>query len=199
MQKELIYMNNHIDFYFDIISPYAYIAYKNIIKIDNIKFNFKPILLGGLHNLVEIKAPAFNKFKLKNMKNDCELISKKNKINFFWNSKFPINSLYIMRGYLTVKESKKKEYLDTFFNAYWQDNLDLTLEENIIELVENLNISHKEFFKDISKQEVKDQLKKFTEEAFKKEIFGAPTFVVNNKIFWGQDRLEYALEEFNSN
>ena len=199
MQKELIYMNNHIDFYFDIISPYAYIAYRNIKKIDNIKFNFKPILLGGLHNLVEIKAPAFNKFKLKNMKNDCELISKKNKINFFWNSKFPINSLYIMRGYLTVKESKKKEYLDTFFNAYWQDNLDLTIEENIIELVENLNISHKEFFKDISKQEVKDQLKKFTEEAFKKEIFGAPTFVVNNKIFWGQDRLEYALDEFNGN
>ena len=192
-------MNNHIDFYFDIISPYAYIAYKNIKKIDNIKFNFKPILLGGLHNLVEIKAPAFNKFKLKNMKNDCELISKKNKINFFWNSKFPINSLYIMRGYLTVKESKKKEYLDTFFNAYWHDNLDLTLEENIIELVENLNISHKEFFKDISKQEVKDKLKKLTEEAFKKEIFGAPTFVVNNKIFWGQDRLEYALDEFNGN
>ena len=199
MQKELIYMNNHIDFYFDIISPYAYIAYKNIIKIDNIKFNFKPILLGGLHNLVEIKAPAFNKFKLKNMKNDCELISKKNKINFFWNSKFPINSLYIMRGYLTVKESKKKEYLDTFFNAYWQDNLDLTIEENIIGIIKNLNMSHKEFFKDISKQEVKDQLKKFTEEAFKKEIFGAPTFVVNNKIFWGQDRLEYALDEFNSN
>ena len=191
-------MNNHIDFYFDIISPYAYIAYKNIIKIDNIKFNFKPILLGGLHNLVEIKAPAFNKFKLKNMKNDCELISKKNKINFFWNSKFPINSLYIMRGYLTVKESKKKEYLDTFFNAYWQDNLDLTLEENIISLVENLNISHKEFFKDISKQEVKDKLKKLTEEAFKKEIFGAPTFVVNNKIFWGQDRLDYALDEYYS-
>ena len=199
MQKELIYMNNHIDFYFDIISPYAYIAYKNIIKIDNIKFNFKPILLGGLHNLVEIKAPAFNKFKLKNMKNDCELISKKNKINFFWNSKFPINSLYIMRGYLTVKESKKKEYLDTFFNAYWQDNLDLTLEENIIGLIKNLNMNHIEFFKDISKQEVKDQLKKFTEDAFKKEIFGAPTFVVNNKIFWGQDRLEYALDEFNGN
>ena len=192
-------MNNQIDFYFDIISPYAYIAYKNIVKIDNIKFNFKPILLGGLHNLVEITAPAFNKFKLKNMKNDCELISKKNKINFYWNSKFPINTLYIMRGYLILKESKKKEYLETFFNAYWQDDLDLSLEENIIPLIKNLNINDKEFFKDISKQEVKDQLKKFTDEAFKKEIFGAPTFVVNNKIFWGQDRLDYALEEYNRN
>ena len=192
-------MNNHIDFYFDIISPYAYIAYKNIIKINNVKFNFKPILLGGLHNLVKISAPAFNKFKLKNMKNDCELISKKNNINFIWNSKFPINSLYIMRGYLAVKESKKKEYLNAFFNAYWQDDLDLTSENNIINLVENLNINHKEFLKDIARQEIKDQLKKFTDEAFKKEIFGAPTFIVNDKIFWGQDRLDYALDELNNN
>ena len=192
-------MSNHIDFYFDIISPYAFIAYKNITKIENIKLNYKPILLGGLHNLVDITAPAFNKFKLKNMKNDCELVAKKNKINFIWNSKFPINSLYIMRGYLVVKESKKNEYLETFFNAYWQNDTDLTNENNIIQLLENLSINYKDFFKSISKQEIKDELKKCTNEAFKKEIFGAPTFVVNNKIFWGQDRLDYALDEFKNN
>ena len=192
-------MNNHIDFYFDIISPYAFIAYKNIIKIENIKFNYKPILLGGLHNLVDITAPAFNKFKLKNMKNDCELISKKNKINFIWNSKFPINSLNIMRGYLVVEESKKKKYLENFFNAYWQNNTDLTNEKNIIQLLENLGINYKDFFKSISNKEIKDELKNFTSEAFKKEIFGAPTFVVNNKIFWGQDRLDYALDELKNN
>ena len=192
-------MNNHIDFYFDIISPYAFIAYKNIIEIKNIKFNYKPILLGGLHNLVEITAPAFNKFKLKNMKNDCELISKKNKINFNWNSKFPVNSLYIMRGYLFVEENKKKEYLKTFFNAYWQDNIDLTVNENISKLLNDLKIDHKKFFEGISKQKIKDELKNATNEAFKKEIFGAPTFFINNKIFWGQDRLEYALDEFNYN
>ena len=192
-------MSNHIDFYFDIISPYAFIAYKNIIKIESIKFNYKPILLGGLHNLVEITAPAFNKFKLKNMKNDCELISKKNKINFNWNSKFPVNSLNIMRGYLFVEENKKKEYLKTFFNAYWQNDTDLTNENNIIQLLENLSINYKDFFKSISKQEIKDELKNFTSEAFKKEIFGAPTFVVNNKIFWGQDRLDYALDELKNN
>jgi len=45
----------------------------------------------------------------------------------------------------------------------------------------------------------KDELKNITNEAFKKDIFGAPTFVVNNKIFWGQDRLGYALEELNNN
>ena len=192
-------MSNHIDFYFDIISPYAFIAYKNIIKIDNVNFNFKPIFLGGLHNLVEITAPAFNKFKLKNMKNDCELISKKNNINFSWNSKFPINTLYIMRGYLFVEEIKKKEYLKTFFNAYWQDNVDLTIDKNITQLLNKLNIDHKEFFKGIAKQKIKDQLRNDTNDAFKHEIFGAPTFVVNKKIFWGQDRLEYALDELNIN
>ena len=192
-------MSNHIDFYFDIISPYAFIAYKKIIKIENVNFNFKPIFLGGLHNLVEITAPAFNKFKLKNMKNDCELISKKNNINFSWNSKFPINTLYIMRGYLFVEEIKKKEYLKTFFNAYWQDNVDLTAEKNIILLLNKLNIDYKEFFNGIAKQEIKYQLRNDTNDAFKKEIFGAPTFVVNKKIFWGQDRLEYALDELNIN
>ena len=176
-------MSNHVDFYFDFISPYAFIAYKNIIKIENIKFNYKPILLGGLHNLVDITAPAFNKFKLKNMKNDCELISKKNKISFIWNSKFPINSLYIMRGYLAVEESKKKDYLETFFNAYWQNDTDLTDEKNIIQLIENLSINHEEFFKSISKQEIKDELKKFTSEAFKKEIFGAPHLLLIIKFF----------------
>ncbi len=192
-------MSNHIDFYFDIISPYAFIAYKNIIKIDNVNFNFKPIFLGGLHNLVEITAPAFNKFKLKNMKNDCELISKKNNINFIWNSKFPINTLRIMRGYLFVEEIKKKEYLKTFFNAYWQDNVDLTIDKNIKQLLNKLNIDDKDFFKGIAKQKIKDQLRNDTNDAFKHEIFGAPTFVVNKKIFWGQDRLEYALDELNIN
>ena len=50
----------------------------------------------------------------------------------------------------------------------------------------------------IKDQNIKDELKKLTEKAFKLEVFGAPTFVVNNKLFWGQDRLEYALEELSS-
>ena len=54
-------------------------------------------------NLGGITAPAFNERKMKNMKNDCELIAKKNKINFKWNEKFPINSLYLMRGYLVIE------------------------------------------------------------------------------------------------
>jgi len=188
-------MSDHIDFYFDIISPYAYIAYKKTLKIKNINFKLKPILLGGLHNLAGITAPAFNKYKVKNMQNDCALVSKKNNISFKWNSKFPINSLKIMRGYLCVGVNKKEEYLNSFFEAYWKEDLDLSNEENIKILLKKLKINENDFFNSINNQYIKDQLKKLTQDAFEKEVFGAPTFIVNNKIFWGQDRLEYALDE----
>jgi 2-hydroxychromene-2-carboxylate isomerase len=193
-------MSSHIDFYFDIISPYSYIAHKKIQKIkeqQKIIFNYKPILLGGLHNLAGISAPAFNKYKMKNMQSDCELVSKKNNISFKWNLKFPINSLSIMRGYLSVEDSQKENYLNIFFNAYWRDNLDLSSEKEFSKLLESLNIDSKIFFDKITQQSIKDTLKQLTNDAFEKEVFGAPTFIVNNKIFWGQDRLEYALEELN--
>ena len=188
-------MSNHIDFYFDIISPYAYIAYKKILKIKNIDFKLKPILLGGLHNLAGISAPAFNKYKMKNMQNDCEIVSKKNNISFKWNSKFPINSLSIMRGYLSVDVSKKERYLNSFFEAYWKEDQDLSNEENIKLILKKLKIDENDFFNSINNQDIKDKLKELTQKAFEKEVFGAPTFIVNNKIFWGQDRLEYALDE----
>ena len=192
-------MNDHIDFYFDIISPYAYIAYKKILKIKDINFKLKPIFLGGLHNLVGITAPAFNKFKMKNMQSDCELVAKKNNISFKWNSKFPINSLNIMRGYLCIENSKKEEYLNSFFEAYWKEDQDLSSEENIKYLLKKLEIDEYNFFNLISNQDTKDKLKHLTQLAFEKEVFGAPTFRVNNKVFWGQDRLEYALDEIKKN
>ena len=154
-------------------------------------------MLGGLHNLAGISAPAFNKYKMKNMQSDCELVSKKNDISFIWNSKFPMNSLSIMRGYLSVDDNQKEKYLDVFFNAYWRDNLDLSSEKQFSKLLENLKIDIKIFFEKIKQQSIKEDLRKLTNDAFDKEVFGAPTFIVNNKIFWGQDRLEYALEEIN--
>ena len=199
MQKESVYMNDDVDFYFDIISPYAYIAHKKILKIKNITFNYKPIFLAGLHNLAKIEAPAFNKYKMKNIKNDCDLVALKNSIDFKWNSKFPINSLNFMRGYLCVDEEIKKDYLNCFFEAYWKNNEDLSNVKNVDRLLKNLNINSDKFFKLIKDQKIKDKLIKLTSEAFNKEVFGAPSFIVNNKIFWGQDRLEYALDELNQN
>ena len=70
-------------------------------------------------------------------------------------------------------------------------------EEEFSKLLRKLEIDQEQFFDGIKNQINKDELKKFTNDAFEKEVFGAPTFIVNNKIFWGQDRLEYAIEELN--
>ena len=111
-------MTKKIDFYFDFISPYSYIAHKRIISLNNRdKFNYKAILLGGLHNLGGITAPAFNERKMKNMKNDCILISKKNKIPFIWNEKFPVNSLMfvLMLTGKIIKIFQKRKISKTFY------------------------------------------------------------------------------------
>ena len=196
MQNALVYMNKHIDFYFDFISPYSYLAHKKIINLNqrNI-FNYKAILLGGLHNLSKVIAPAFNEKKIKNMKNDCILISKKNKIPFKWNEKFPINSLHLMRGFLVIDNNKKNKFIDLCFDAYWKDNLDISIEKNIKKILSDCEIDHDYFENSIKEQVIKNKLKELTSEAFKLDVFGAPTFLVNNKLFWGQDRLEYAIDE----
>ena len=192
-------MSKLIDFYFDFISPYSYLAHKKIINLNQRHyFNYKAILLGGLHNLGGITAPAFNERKMKNMKNDCVLIAEKNKIPFMWNEKFPINSLNLMRGFIFIDDIKKDKFLDKCFDAYWKNNIDISLEENIKQILTNCEIDVDFFNIGIKKQETKEKLKNLTSLAFEKDIFGAPTFVVNNKIFWGQDRLDYALDEYNS-
>tara|TARA_B100001093_G_scaffold477201_1_gene504271 strand:+ start:32 stop:616 length:585 start_codon:yes stop_codon:yes gene_type:complete len=194
-------MTKSLDFYFDFISPYSFLAHKKLKllnKNNKINIEYKPILLGGLHKLTEITAPAFNERKMKNMKNDCELIASKNKIKFKWNTKFPINSLYLMRGYLSINDENKKIFFDICFDAYWKNNIDISDEENVNKILETCKIDKFTYDNDIKQKAIKDELRTLTDAAFQKDIFGAPTFVVNNKIFWGQDRLEYALDEYNS-
>ena len=193
-------MSKSIDFYFDFISPYSFLAHKRIKKIEkaeNIKFTYKPILLGGLHNLIGITAPAFINSKAKFMFRDCKMVSRKFNIKFKFNPLFPINSLNLMRGLLSVKNGLKNTYIDFFFDAYWQDALNLNEEKIIFNILKKIKINKRNFLKNINDQKIKDKLKQLTQYAYEKDIFGAPTFVVNKKIFWGQDRLNFALEEYN--
>ena len=188
-----------LEFYFDFISPYSFLAHKQIRKIENnegIKIIYKPVLLGGLHNLHGIKAPAFIPAKAKHMVRDCKLIAEKNNIRFKFNSYFPIRSLNLMRGVLVAEEDNvKKYYIDNIFNTIWQDGLNMNDAIVIQKILQNLNINPKTFSLRTTSSLIKDLLRKKTNDAYEKGVFGAPTFVVNNKIFWGQDRIEFALKE----
>jgi len=194
-------MTKSIEFYFDFISPYSFLAHKKLeflTKKNQLNIIYKPILLGGLHKLGEITPPAFNERKMKNMKADCKLVAMKNNIEFKWNSKFPINSLNLMRGYISLEDKYKKKFFEICFDYYWKNNIDISEEKSIDKILVAVGLEKKSFFENIQKIEIKDKLKELTNIAFKKDIFGAPTFVVDNKIFWGQDRLDYAIDEYHS-
>ena len=103
-----------------------------------------------------------------------------------------------MRGYLVIDKELKNKFFDVCFDAYWKDNVDISNEENINNILKICGIDKNSFFKKIQDQKIKDELKDLINSAFEKDIFGAPTFVVKNKIFWGQDRLDYALDEYYS-
>ena len=192
-------MIKSFDFFFDFISPYSYLAHKQIRNIEyqyNIEINYMPILLGGLLNLAEIKAPVSIPLKAKFMIKDCKLFAEKLNIKFKFNSYFPIQSLNLMRGVLIAKkENKTTLYINKFFDACWKDGLNLNDQKIVDKILENLNFNLETFKLKISEQKIKDELKKRTKDAFLKGVFGAPSFIINNKMFWGQDRLEFVLKE----
>ena len=127
---------------------------------------------------------------------DCKLIAEKNKIKFKFNSYFPIKSLNLMRGVIVAEEDNYKSYyIDSIFNSIWADGLNLNDEKIVYKILQNLNVNPKTFFLRTASSSIKESLRKKTKEAYENGIFGAPSFISNNKIFWGQDRLDFVLNE----
>ncbi len=192
-------MTKSIEFYFDFSSPYAYIAYKEIIKLQkkiSLKIKYMPILLGGLHNSAGITPAAFISLKSKYMKQDTLMVSKKKNIKFIFNTYFPIKTVNLMRGVIIAEQDNfEKIFIEKIFNSVWRDGLNMNDPTVIEKVLKNIDLNPDNFFTKLSDEKIKSKLRKLTNDALKAGIFGAPTFVVNRKIFWGQDRLSYAIDE----
>ncbi len=192
-------MTKSIEFYFDFSSPYAYLGFKEIKKYEKkypFQIKYMPIFLGGLHNSAGITPAAFNKIKSKHMIQDTKLVANKKNIKFSFNSYFPIKTVNFMRGAIIAKDDNyEKIYVEKIFDSIWRDGLNMN--DNIIinKVLKNLDLNPSIFFGKVSDIKIKDKLKKLTNDALKKGIFGAPTYYVNRKIFFGQDRLSYAIDE----
>ena len=118
---------------------------------------------------------------------DCKLVAERNNTKFKFNSYFPIRSLNLMRGVFVAEEDNfKNYYIDCIFDAIWQDGLNMNDENIVQKVLKNLNINPKTFVLRATSASIKDCLRKKTSEAYEKGIFGAPTFVSNNKIFWSR-------------
>ena len=187
------------EFYFDFVSPYTFLAHKEIRRIENensIKINYMPILLGALLKSAGIKPNMDIPIKGKYMIKDCKLWAEKYNIEFKFNSYFPIITLNLMRCVLVAE---RKDFVQNFinkvFDAIWKNGLDLNNDKIVEKLLINLDINPKTFLMEATDPSIKNELEKRTDSAYKKGVFGAPSFIVNNKIFWGQDRLEFVLNE----
>ena len=187
------------DFYFDFGSPYTFLAHKEIRKIENensIKINYMPILLGGLLKYTGIKTNADIPTKAKYMIKDCKLWAEKKKIKFKFNDFFPIITLKLMRCVLVAEKKKFAQiFIDRIFDTIWKDGLNLNDETVLKKILNTLDINPDIFLTEAEEVGTKNKLIEKTEEAFKKGIFGSPSFIINNKIFWGQDRLEFVISE----
>ena len=187
------------EFYFDFASPYTFLAHKEIRRIEkenSIEINYMPVLLGGLLKLAGIKANVDIPIKGKYMVKDCKLVAEKYSIKFHFNSYFPINTLNLMRCVLVAeKKGITQNFINKFFDAMLKNELNLNDKAIAAGLLKNLNINPKTFLTETINPDLKNELKKRTDDAYKKGIFGAPSFIVNNKMFWGQDRLEFVLNE----
>ena len=101
-----------------------------------------------------------------------------------------------MRGVFVAAEDGIKDiYIDKLFKSIWSDGLNMNDEGVVDKVLKNININPKTFILRAQSQNIKDQLRSKTNQAYKKGVFGAPTFLVKDKIFWGQDRLQYAIAE----
>ena len=192
-------MIKSFDFYFDFASPYTFLAHKEIRKIEkqhSINIKYMPVLLGGLLKSAGIKPNIDIPIKAKYMIKDCKLWAEKYNIIFKFNNYFPIMTLNLMRCVLVAeKKFSAQNFIDNVFDAIWKNDLNLN-DSNVVEkLLKNLDINPRTFLLEAEDKKIKEDLKKKTEEASQKGIFGLPSFIVNNKIFWGQDRLEFVLNE----
>ena len=192
-------MIKSFEFYFDFASPYSFLAHKQIGKIEkenSIKMKYMPIFLGDLLNLAGIKANVDIPIKAKYMIKDCKLWAEKYNITFKFNNYFPIKTLNLMRCTLVAE---KKDFAQIFitkiFDAIWKDGINLNDNTIVEKLLQNLDLNPKNFLMEAIEPKIKDELKKRTDDAYQKGIFGAPSFIINNKIFWGQDRLEFVISE----
>ena len=192
-------MIKSFEFYFDFGSPYSYLAHEQIKKIEkenSVKIVYMPILLGALLKLSGLKPLVDIPIKGKYMIRDCKLCAEKYNIEFKFNNYFPIITLNLMRCALVAeKKNFDRDFINKVFDAIWKNGLNLNDNTIIEKLLKNLNINSKIFLAEALSFELKNELKKRTDDAYNKGVFGTPTFIINNKIFWGHDRLEFVLNE----
>lgn len=196
--------NPVVQFMFDFGSPNTYLCHKVIPDIEKrtgIKFEYVPILLGGLFKLANNRSPAEAFAGIANKqayeKLEMQRFVAKHKLDRLKsNPFFPINTLQIMRGALAAQKLNNfMPYVEAMYEAMWEQGRNMSDPTEIIDVVRSAGIDSDALLELSQQPEVKSVLVANTQSAFERGAFGSPTFFVGNEIFFGKDRLTEVEEE----
>ena len=180
-------MEKQIDFYFDLVSPYSYIAsmlIEDVARRVNAKVSWKPFLLGGVFNAVgTTDPPGLHPTKKPYLLKDLQRLSRHLKIPIKMPPDFPVRTVLAMRTLCGFNADEIQQAAQTLYKAYWVNNQDIADPEVVASLVGRDAVDRAGI------QEIKDSLFQSTEEAVRRGAFGAPTFFVKDEMFFGHDRL----------
>jgi 2-hydroxychromene-2-carboxylate isomerase len=171
-----------VDWYFDFVSPYSYICLHRLPEL-GVEVNFKPVLFAGLLNHWGQKGPAEIPAKRRWTYRWCTWWARELGIIFRFPAAHPFNPLGHLR--LAIAAGGSPQVVRRIFDALWTTGEHP--ERRFDELCKSLGVDQAR----LSDPQVKDQLRKSTEEAAARGVFGVPTFVVDDEVFWGADALEF--------
>ena len=188
----------HVEFHFDFGSPNAYLSHVMIPRIEQrtgAKFEYVPILLGGVFKLTNNRSPVEsyagirNKLPYERLETQ-RFIQKHGIQNFQFNPFFPVNTLALMRGAVAAQRLGVFErYVDEMFRHMWAQPKDMDDPAVIGAALQESGFDAAKLMALAQDQTVKDELAANTSRSVERGTFGAPTFFVDDAIYFGKDRL----------
>jgi len=196
-------MTKTVDFYFDFASPNAYLSHQVVPGIEErtgAKFNYIPVLLGGIFKLTNNKPPMEAFFGILNKNEyqsvEMERFQKRYEITKFkMNPHFPVMTLQITRGALGAQQDGYLDkYISEVLKHMWEEPKKMDDPEVIKEAFTESGFDADKLLGQTQDPEIKAKLIANTEEAVKRGTFGIPTFFVDDDIYFGKDTL-WQVEE----
>jgi len=192
-----------VEFYFDLGSPYSYLAYYRLLQIaeqQEIQIVYKPILLGGVFKATGNRSPIEISVKGVYSILDMQRWAEYYQIPMQMNPHFPMNTLTLMRiltGVQLLHLEKFEQVLKLLFDAMFGTPQNLNEPTVLAEVLKPSGFSVEDIMSMVQSDVVKQKLITETEQAIQRGIFGAPTFFVGDEMYWGQDRLHFVEQTLN--
>jgi 2-hydroxychromene-2-carboxylate isomerase len=187
-----------VEFHFDFGSPNAYLSHRVIPEIEartSVRFEYVPVLLGGVFKLTGNVSPAVSLQGIKNKPGYQALetgrfLERHGIADFRPNPHFPVNTLQIMRGAIVAqREGFFERYVDEVYRHMWSEPKKMDDPAVIKAALEESGLDAEVVLQGIQDPEVKAQLLANTESSVARGVFGSPSFFVGDELFFGKDRL----------